>query len=128
MQQKNITDFQKGRNFSSYKDSRHRQLYLETVLTQRKTYFMTFVSSCSATFSNAKRKLGIKYVTTANQALQTTGTIIKYKLPGRSKIDTLSIHNDNNSMGQLVALLVIFVGITLYYYCQKNRIKIPEST
>lgn len=110
------------------------KLYLETVLTPKeKTYFMTFVSSCFAVNSATQNENWNQVRYNSNQALQTLEQLSKIQSEeGRSKLThSTTLHNDNNSMGQLqIALLAILGGITLYLLLSKKNkinIKIPES-
>ncbi|QIH39641.1 hypothetical protein G7A72_12830 [Flavobacterium sp. Sr18] len=134
--EKNITDFQKREEILAVikKIQNIDKLYLETVLTPKeKTYFMTFVSFCSAINSATQNQNWNQVRYNSNQALQTLEQLSKIQsTEGRSKLThSTALHNDNNSMGQLqIALLVILGGITLYLLLSKKNkinIKIPES-
>ena len=132
----NTTDFQKrDKILAALKKIQNiDKLYLATVLTPKeKTYFMTFIASCSAVNSATQNENWNQVRYNSNQALQTLEQLSKIQSEeGRSKLThSNTLHNDNNSMGQLqIALLVILGGITLYLLLSKKNkisIKIPES-
>lgn len=109
------------------------KLYLKTVLTTKeKKALETFLASCSLITKATQNKNWNQVHYNSNQALQTLEQLSKIQSEeGRSKLThSNTLHNDNNSMGQLqIALLVILGGITLYLLLfKKNKIniKIPE--
>lgn len=109
------------------------KLYLKTVLTTKeKKALETFLASCSLITKATQNKNWNQVNYNSNQALQTLDQLSKIQSEeGRSKLThSNTLHNDNNSMGQLqIALLVILGGITLYLLLfKKNKIniKIPE--
>jgi MFS superfamily sulfate permease-like transporter len=110
------------------------KLYLKTVLTPKeKTSLAAFLTSCSTINKEAQNKNWSQVNNSSNQALQTLEQLSKIQSEeGKSKLThSNTLHNDNNSMGQLqIALLVILGGITLYLLLSKKNkisIKIPES-
>ena len=109
------------------------KLYLKTVLTPKeKTSFATFMASCSAINEETQNKNWNQVSYYSNQALQTLELLSQIQSEeGWSKLThSNTLHNDNNSMGQLqIALLVILGGITIYLLLSKKNkisIKIPE--
>ena len=94
------------------------KLYLKTVLTTKeKKALETFLASCSLITKATQNKNWNQVNYNSNQALQTLDQLSKIQSEeGRTKLThSNTLHNDNNSMGQLqIALLVILGGITLY--------------
>jgi hypothetical protein len=108
------------------------KLYLETVLApNEKKYFAVFQASCATINKQSQNKNWAQVSYSGNQALQTLEQLSQIQIKeGKLKLsNSNTLHNGNNTMGELqIALLVILGGFTLYLLIvKKNRIKIPQS-
>jgi hypothetical protein len=108
------------------------KLYLETVLTpNEKKYFVAFLASCSTINKQSQNKNWPQVSYSSNQALQTLEQLSQIQIKeGKLKLsNSNTLHNGNNTLGELqIALLIILGGFTLYLLIvKKNRIKIPQS-
>jgi hypothetical protein len=110
------------------------KLYLKTVLTpNEKKAFAAFLASCSAINKQSENKNWSQVIHSSNQALKTIALLSQIQIEeGKSKLShSNSLHNGNNTLGELqIALLVILGGISIYLLMIKKKkinIKIPQA-
>lgn len=110
------------------------QLYLKTVLTSKeKTFFVAFLSSCSAIEAQSQNSNWPKVTYSSDQALKTLKLLSQIQInEGKAKLaSSNSIHRENTTWGELqIALLVVLGGCALYLLIvkpKKIKIKIPDS-
>ncbi|WP_281226000.1 MCP four helix bundle domain-containing protein [Flavobacterium aquiphilum] len=110
------------------------KLYLETALTPKeKTFFVSFLASCSAIELQSQNSNWIQITQSSDQALKTLKLLSQIQInEGKSKLaNSNSIHMENTTWGELqIALLIVLGGVALYLLIikqKKIKIKVPES-